>query len=278
MKRAEGLIWAWPLAGALLLAGCGGGSEQAAERQAVDTIAIDTSKFIAQAQDPSCADVRNRLFLIDRQYVFADRAGSCADAAYSYRLYGKTTDALLCSNEDSIAGPRIACSDATAKALFEVMIKNLGASDLGLGSTHRVEKVDFVMLHPPFHQIDRLSTGDLLGLGARGTALHANLVIRDAITWTKVWNAYASGKPVPAIDFSTDMVLLAARTFALSCYTLDIAELTRKDGKLVVTVNEPGMHPLEECSPSLVHLNHMVRTARVDDPVEFVTPVGSIPQ
>lgn len=133
------------LAGALALAACGGGG--AADRLAGQGIAVGeptgvmpiAADFIAKAQEASCTDQRNRLFMIDKSMVFWDRAGACADNAYARNLYGATPQALLCSVADSIAGPRTICADETARALFNVIVANLDRSDLGLGSGHLVE-------------------------------------------------------------------------------------------------------------------------------------------
>ncbi len=274
MQRARGLTWALPLASVLFLAGCGGeGGDPGPDRQAGNSIAvgepnpggaIDTSKFVAQAQDPVCADVRNRLFVIDQQYVFWDRAGNCADAAYSYRLYGNTTEKLLCSQEDSIAGPRSACSDDAAKTLFDIIVKHPDASDLGLGSGHKVEKVNFTVLNPPFVQIDRRFSS--------GISTSRNVVIKDAGSWNALWREHAPEEPVPAIDFSTTMVLgVFMGTQPGGCYATDITGVTHKDGKLIVARTDSGPNILELCTMVITTPGQLVRTARSDEPVEFVT-------
>ena len=98
-----------------------------------------TSEFIARAQEASCADQRNRLFMIDKRMVFWDRAGSCADNAYGRTLFGATPQTVLCAVADSIAGPQITCNDEQVRALFDTIVANLDKSDLGLGSDHQVE-------------------------------------------------------------------------------------------------------------------------------------------
>src|ERR1051325_10327498 len=77
--------------------------------QPTPTIALEWAPFVELARKAQCADVRNRLFVIDQTLVFADSAGNCADASYSQILYGKTVDAVLCVNHDSIAGPVKKC-------------------------------------------------------------------------------------------------------------------------------------------------------------------------
>lgn len=143
MSPTKKLIVAAQLLAALLLMGCGGGSGAAVDRLAGQGIANGAlpanAEFIAKAQEASCADLRNRLFMIDRRMVFWDRAGHCADNAYGRNLYGTTPLVVLCSVSDSIAGPRTSCVDEQSRALFDMIIANLDKSDLGLGSSHQVE-------------------------------------------------------------------------------------------------------------------------------------------
>src|SRR5215468_8520052 len=71
--------------------GCGGA-------QPVKTLAPEWAPFVEMARQAGCADIRNRLFVIDQTLVFADHAGNCADASYSQTLFGKTIDRVLCVN------------------------------------------------------------------------------------------------------------------------------------------------------------------------------------
>lgn len=138
------------LAGVLSLAGCGGANGAMAQgQQAGQGVALGepngavpvTADFIARAQEASCADQRNRLFMIDKRMVFWDRAGSCADNAYGRTLFGATPQTVLCSVADSIAGPQTSCNDEQVRALFNTILANLDKSDLGLGSGHQVEAI-----------------------------------------------------------------------------------------------------------------------------------------
>jgi len=95
------------------------------------------------ARASPCADIRNRLFLIDDRLVFSDIAGNCADAAYSQTRYGSTPDEVLCSCHDSIAGPMRSCQDEQYQDLFDTMTANLDKPDLGLGSEHTVQPLPF---------------------------------------------------------------------------------------------------------------------------------------
>lgn len=104
---------------------------------------MDPSPFKDMARRSECAETRNRLFLIDRQLVFWDRAGLCADAAYSETLYGGAIADTLCDLHDSIAGPIESCPDERYRQTFETIIANLDKPDLGLGSGNSVEPLLF---------------------------------------------------------------------------------------------------------------------------------------
>jgi hypothetical protein len=103
--------------------------------------AVDLAPFKELARAGGCADIRNRLFLIDDQWVFWDRAGHCADAAYGETLYGSTPDQVLCVSHDSIAGPVKDCREKRYQAMFDTMIANLDKPALGLGTEHTVQPV-----------------------------------------------------------------------------------------------------------------------------------------
>jgi hypothetical protein len=144
---------ALPVAGMLTmlaaLAGCGAGAGVQAGRQASrlsQGAAADPApalaEFVAMARTAACTDRRNRLFVIDGKQVLWDHAGGCADAAEGQVLFGARPDAVLCTGGDTIAGPRISCLDAAARSLFDTIVGNLDKADLGLGSAHKVERID----------------------------------------------------------------------------------------------------------------------------------------
>jgi hypothetical protein len=137
-----------PLVCVLLLAACGGGGGGAAPGAESLSGASRTSEvpqvdqFVALARSADCARTTNRLYLIDQKMVFWRRADlGCFDAAYAHHLYGATPQMLLCSSNDSIAGPMIRCTDAQYRSLFDTILNNLDKGDLGLGSAHKVEAI-----------------------------------------------------------------------------------------------------------------------------------------
>jgi hypothetical protein len=105
---------------------------------------VNLEPFRELARNASCADVRNRLFLIDQRLVFWDRESKCADAAYAQTLYDRRPGSVLCNVMDSIAGPQRRCNaDAPFINMFDTILGHLDAPDLGLGSGHTVTPVNF---------------------------------------------------------------------------------------------------------------------------------------
>lgn len=129
-----------PSLAAVVMAGvlaCGGCRDQATGPRTP----INVEPFREMARASGCADVRNRLFLIDERLVFWDRAGNCADAAYAQVLFSDSVDHQLCHLQDSIAGPMRGCGDARYASMFDTITANADKPDLGLGPDHRVRAI-----------------------------------------------------------------------------------------------------------------------------------------
>jgi hypothetical protein len=122
----------------LLAIGCGGEDEYE-----ILVYEIDMTPFIEMAKEADCADIVNRLYLIDGQLVFWDREGSCPDNWYSQTLFGDTVDDILCVLQDSIAGPQRSCQDDLYSEMFDTIIENIDMPDLGLGPGHIVKYIPF---------------------------------------------------------------------------------------------------------------------------------------
>lgn len=102
---------------------------------------IDIKLFQDFSKTITCSNKRNNLYVIDNKIVFLAQESNCADDSYSYTLFGETPDVKLCTYHDSIAGPRIQCSDESYKIMFDIINANNTKEDLGLGATHQVVKV-----------------------------------------------------------------------------------------------------------------------------------------
>lgn len=104
---------------------------------------FDLEPFKEIVRGGICADIRNRIFLIDDALVFLDREGNCQDAAYGYLLFGSTPEMWICYRCDSIGGVREAYRHDGYRAFFETILANLDRHDLGLGPSHTVEQIPF---------------------------------------------------------------------------------------------------------------------------------------
>jgi hypothetical protein len=106
-------------------------------------IKVELDSFRELARNAPCANIDNRLFLIDEVVLFWTREGSCYDNWYEHALFGETPEKVMCQLHDSIAGPVYTCNDSTYKGMFWTMVHNLDREDLGLGPNHTVESIHF---------------------------------------------------------------------------------------------------------------------------------------
>ena len=104
---------------------------------------IELNIFKNMAKNASCADITNKLFVIDNQMVFWSVEGNCPDASYTYTLYGRNPDEILCKKFDSIAGPQQRCNNKDYQEIFQIIIDNLDADNLGLDNNHKVTEINF---------------------------------------------------------------------------------------------------------------------------------------
>lgn len=226
-----------------MLSACGGGTSIGNTPPVEPVIAAAAkAEFIALANTASCAQTRNRLFLIDGKQMFWDRVGTCADASYSQTLYGVTPQSILCSSSDSIAGPRTTCTDEKYRAIFVQINQNLDKPDLGLGSTHQVTQLD--VLPSTAKSLPFVSLNQETYFGTPP----ANLVIRDEVTWNKfledsqisamlrINNTYKGiyfEDLSLRVDFSKKMVLAVFFARKNTCDKTEIVRLTANGQKIV---------------------------------------------
>lgn len=258
------------------LAACGGGSsmhdQQASPGIAVgepNPAALATAPFVEMARTASCAETKNRLFVIDGKQVFWDHAGRCADASYEQVLFGSKPESRLCSYGDTIAGPKTYCQDESARALFETIVKHADEPDLGLGSGHKVEQLAFL---PP------AGTGITFETVAKdtfsGVTAPQNVVIKDQATWDKLWAQHTAGRtPVPAqpkVDFTRKMLIgVFAGEYASGCRSMVIGRVAAGATKLEVEIDERDVTPVAICVPVVVQPMQVVAVDRVDADVAF---------
>lgn len=255
---------------AAAISGCGGGGKLAETPIAPIAPMLATTEFVSLASAASCANLRNRMFVIDQKQVFWDKAGSCADASFDLVLFGNATKTVLCSSADSIAGPKTTCNDEQFRTMFLTMTKNLDKADLGLGSGHQVQQ----LVVPP-------GASTALAFSSIAAHLHygtapANIVIKDATAWGKFLDDAKIRKEDGAnlsVDFNTQMVLGVFYKIANNCSITQILKTSSNGQKLIVEFTDQDRVSAQSCDPgsslastpmSLVVVN------RLDLPVEFV--------
>lgn len=258
------------------LAGCGGGdSAGPADRLAMEKLTrpsepgeqqatLDTAPFVKLAQQAHCTDRYNRLYVIDRTYVFWNSAGTCDDASFAMRLYKRSADKPVCWHGDSVGGVQTACTDEQESAFFAQLIKHADASNLGLDASHTVEKVDLGAQPYAWMGIDKRQNSR--------APMNLNLVIRDAAEWSALWAQHAPDEPAPSVDFASKMVIAVfGRGGSNLCYDSSITSMTLDSGKLVVvrTDIEPGDAKIA-CATSMSMPAHIVTVDRVDVRVDFI--------
>ena len=258
---------------AVALSGCGGAEKLdkmpvAAPLEAIAPVA--TSEFLSLARGASCANLRNRMFVVDEKHVFWDKAGSCADASYEMVLYGKTSKNVLCSIGDTIAGPKTTCNDEQFRSMLLTMSKNLDKADLGLGSTHQVQQLavapganwpmSFLPIYAPLHY---------------GNAT-ANIVIKDISAWD-IFLADAQFKPVFApltqTDFNSKMVLGVSFKMPNNCSMIKIVKVSSNGQKMTVEYTDEERISVRSCDPNTNLAStpiNLVMVDKLDLPVEFV--------
>lgn len=280
MRMLGRVLIAGAMAGAML-AGCGGSGDSAAtmrNQQAGPGIAVGepnggvpvVSEYVKQAQEASCTDYRNRLYLIDNKYVFWDRAGNCADASHAQSLMGETPQAVLCTAGDSIAGPRTSCQDESVRPLFDTILKNLDKADLGLAGNHKVEPIRFLPKSG-----EAVSFQTVLQSAFSGVKERRQVVVKDATAWAALWAEHSRNtptpQPLPDVDFSKKMVLgVFIGDFSNGCMSASVVRTGARDGKLVVEYEERDFTAVAICVAAVTQPMHLVTVDKIDAPVEFV--------
>jgi hypothetical protein len=279
MMSLNRVMRAVPLAGALVLASCGGGDSATPTpaQQASQGIAVGepnggapvVSEFVKLAQGQSCTDFHNRLYVIDGKQVFWDRAGNCPDMGYSQTLYGYAPEQLLCQRADSIAGPRTFCADDKSRALFDIILQNLDKPDLGLAG-HKVEQVAMLP-----------AAGTAIAFETVASSLHSAItqsrtsVVKDAAALNALWAEHAKfqvpAPDAPKVDFSHQMVLAVfGGGLPNPCHSMGINRVASTGDKIVVEYAEYDMTPVRICTQMVIEPMQLVVVERSDAPVEFV--------
>lgn len=277
-----------PLVGALVLAGCGGGEGSISPTQNQQAgVAVGepnggsispavTAEFIKMAQEASCSELKSRLFVIDGKQMFWDRAGNCPDNSYSQALFGNSTQQVLCSRADSIAGPKTFCADDKSRELFDTIQKNLDKADLGLVG-HKVEQVSFLPKSGAAIPFQRLAADF-----TSGVSQSRQVVIKDAASFAKLWAEHGNNRvpapAMPSVDFSHQMVLAVfAGQMPTPCYQLTVNRVASQGDKILVEYDVSALQTFAACAQVVSTPMQMVAIERNDAPVEFAqTSAGHV--
>lgn len=278
------LLRAAPVTAAILLSACGGGgaggvtttvtsgsSQQFAPGEpAPGSKPIVLADFTAAVQNASCAGERSDLYVIDNTHVLWDRAGRCADNSYAYTLYGNTPQDVLCTQMDTIAGPRTECKDKASRELFDGLLKNLDKADLGLGATHKVEKTSLV-------KVERIGDGfePLLLDGYSAITKPRTVVVKDqAALEALLAEHYGSRRPdlnLPKVDFTRQMVVgVFLGLQDRGCRYAAITKVAAEGRQLRVDYNGVDLMTFAVCTEALSSPAALAIVDRTDGAVEFV--------
>lgn len=230
---------------------------------------VTTTAFVQMAQTASCNDLKNRMFVIDQKWVLWDKAGNCSDASYAQTLFGNTAQTVLCSNADSIAGPRFTCADKESESLFKTVLDNLDKSDLGLGNTHQIQQLAVAG--------GKDSVLPMLSLNSQfyRNAPPINSVIRDSNAWDQFWKLAniqpdtIDQKP----DFNSSMIVASFFKTSNNCSSTQLLRLASNGQKISAEFAEDEKISVASCDPKYTGVStpmNLVETRRLDLPVEFI--------
>lgn len=233
-----------------------------------------TAEFIDMVKNASCANLRNRLFLIDQKQVFWDRAGSCPDAAHTQTLFGNNTKTVLCTGGDSLTGTKVMCEDESARTLFLGLIANRDKADLGLGSGHQVQQFSV-----PAGASFPLAINSYYSKGNFSTSTtQREYVIKDEATWKNFWSTVGS-VPEPdvlsGLNFATQMAvgLFTSSSNTGVCSGVGILKANSNGQKLNLEYIESKNHGNGgACSAGWTNNTHMnlITLERNDLELEFI--------
>jgi hypothetical protein len=257
----------------VFLVACGSATTQASNAGLpAKSKAVQTAEFVKLASNASCANLRNRLFLIDQKFVLWDKKGVCSDASYSITLFGNTPNTILCTKADSIAGPQTKCEQAQHDDMFDTIINSLDQSDLGLGSKYQVQNIDFnsnTTLKLGIH-FDTINSAYY-----RGTAPQ-HIVIKNSSAWKKFiadGKIDLASKGVQEPNFATQMVLGTFFPTPIDCSKTQILKLTRDDQSLYAYYSEDKITSIMRCDNSTTLAStpmNLIVTMRDNLPVKFI--------
>ena len=261
MKTLRKMLAALPLF-ALLLAGCAGPQPEAP---------LDTGPFIALASKAPCAGTGNRLFAIDQKYVYWDRGASCSDQVQ--RLYGPDPSKPLCVHVNSANGPYTSCTDAAARSLFDIILANRQATDLGLGAGRVVAQIALVP-----EVIVNLAFSTVAKESFSAIRAPRTVVVRGQFAWERLWAEHTARQsappPLPPMDFSSHMLVAVFAGNLMGCREFEIRRVNVRGTNVVVEYEDRDITPQSICIAAITNPMHVVAIPLIEANVAFnqITP------
>lgn len=268
-----------PLAGALMLAACGGSDSTPDTTPAPtptptppDATGVVTMPFVQRAQENTCGQYFNRVFVIDRKYVFTAVKGGCAKPA-QYTLHGATPDVVICSNERA---PVLRAEDCSDPAMFPVFKRMTEVQQAGpdFVDGRSLQEVSFLP-----------KDGSLLPLSplARDTVSSIKeprqVLVRDEATLAALWAEHNAGRDrvsfMPKVVFKNEMVIALFGGAGGRCHSVGLRSLRVSGGKLVAAYTQGDAGSSGKiCAGQPATPVELVAVQRSDAPVVFeaVTP------
>ncbi|MGZ8289238.1 MAG: protease complex subunit PrcB family protein [Telluria sp.] len=167
-------------------------------------------------------------------------------------------DNIVVSYEERNLATFAICTEAASAPMQLVAIPRSEAA---------VNFVSITPVHQMYRELDR-STRSMI-------AQPRNVVVKDAAGFSALWAEHSgNASPAPDIDFSRSMVIgVFAGTRSNGCYSNEITDIYRENGKLTVVHTEWQPGAGAACTMALVNPAHLVVVPRSDDPVEFSAQV-----
>lgn len=114
---------------------------------------------------------------------------------------------------------------------------------------------------------------------AQGTADEARLVVRDAALWAEIWRIFTRHQeprpPVPEVDFSESMLIVAARgECASGGYGIEFVSIEEGDREIVATVREIDPGPGAFVTLAITYPVAIALYPATELPVRFVGATG----
>ncbi|MDQ1833441.1 hypothetical protein [Massilia scottii] len=283
MTQRTSLYLALPLAGALLLTACGGGSDPVPV-QAADPVVtpppppptptpepvptpdpapasvtvpgvaepdpsasgVFITPFVQRARQSTCGQYYNRLFVVGEKYVFAGQNGSCDANPEREVLFGATPDSMLCTSYYGRLGGKESCADPMHTGLFE-KLGGMQTSPKLLPAGIKTEEIFFLP-----KEGSRLALTPLAQDNASAIKTPRQLVIRDAATLAAVWAGHTGGSASPAarpvVHFENEMAIAVFGGSSSACVEFGIRAVRVSAGKLVAEYEQRSAPPGSACA------------------------------